>query len=62
MNTENCEPGTENWFLAAVPDVHDVAIFHNVVFAFEAEHTFGARVLPPIPPPATDPNESFRRG
>jgi hypothetical protein len=30
-----CEPGTANGFLAAVPDMHHVAILHDVVFAFQ---------------------------
>ena len=27
-----------------MPDVHDVAVLHDIVFAFEAESTFGASV------------------
>ena len=30
--------------LAAMPDVHDVSVLHNVVLAFEAERAFGARI------------------
>jgi len=30
--------------LTAVPDVHYIAILHDVIFAFEAQRAFGARV------------------